>query len=141
MLKEIPDIKDGDIIRFHNDNIRDWVAIHYTHLHDDTSFYEKYRKNIKNHTGYYLFGSLNTNYSDVLNPDSYNKYKGQLEIGHFNNICIVGNITNIKNQKEYNDKERITCKHLFNGDCNKKIHYINPKHFYFEPCFYGRDNN
>lgn len=99
---ELPKIENGTIVRFKNDDTRDWVCIHHTKC--DMSFREKCRKNVKDHTGFYLFGGLWGD-GDPLTGDPYGKCKEQLKIGMFNALSIVGHIS--KDLEAYKTNGRI----------------------------------
>lgn len=98
------EIKNGDIVRLHSDDTRDWVAIYHTNC--DMSKREKFNKNIKDHTGFYLFGGLWYD-GDVLTDKPYGKCAGQLRRGAWNNITVVGNIANKEDLEKYKRNERI----------------------------------
>lgn len=99
------EINNGDIIRFDNDKCRDYVAIHYSNIVDIGS-YEKFNKNIKDHTGFYLFGMC-LGEGDALTDRPYCEYAGMLKRGMFNNMKIVGNISNKSDYIQYKKTERI----------------------------------
>lgn len=96
------EIHNGDIIRLKNDPTRDWVAISHKNCN------MKYNKNIKDNTGYFLFGGLW--YEDeggYLTDKAYGKCIGGLTRGMFNNIEVVGNISNKNDYQSYKKNERI----------------------------------
>lgn len=98
-------ITNGSIIRLKNDNTRDWVCIHYTNC--NMSHRAKFNKNIKNHTGYYLFGGL-WNEGNALTDKPYCKCIERLEKGMLNNIdSIVGHISNNSDYAKYKEFERL----------------------------------
>lgn len=99
------EINNGDIIRFDNDKCRDWVAIHYSRI-TDIGGYERYNKNIKDHTGFYLFGMC-LGEGDALTNEPYCKCAGMLKRGMFANIQIVGNVQNKNDYLQYKRHERI----------------------------------
>ena len=98
------EIKNGDIIRFKNDNVRDWVALHYTC--GELRRREKFNKNVKDNTGYYLFGGLWYE-GNALTDKPYGKCKGMLKRGTFADIEIVGNISNRDYYLQYKKYEKI----------------------------------
>lgn len=98
------EIHNGDIIRLSSDNTRDWVAIYHTNC--DMSKREKFNKNVKDHTGFYLFGGLWYE-GDALTDKPYGKCIEQLRRGAWNNITIVGNIANKADFEKYKRDERI----------------------------------
>lgn len=84
------EINNGDIIQFKNENnSRYWVAIHHSKCNMDNR--EKFRRNIADHTGYYLFSGIWYE-GDILTDKPYGKCIEQLRKGMFPNIEIVGNI-------------------------------------------------
>lgn len=95
------EINNGDIIKFNNDNTRCWVAIHINNL--DKKFF-RINKNIKDNTEFYLFGGLWYE-GDCLTNIPYGKCIGILKRGMFNNISIVGNITNKTDYLKYKTNE------------------------------------
>lgn len=100
------EIKNGDIIRFKNDNTRDWVAIHHT-MCKNSNLLQSYNKNIKDNTGFYLFGGLWYE-GNPLTSNPYGKTLGHLKRGMFNNIvAIVGNISNKDDYYKYLKFEKI----------------------------------
>lgn len=98
------EIHNGDIIRFKNDISRDWVAIHYSKC--DSEDISRYRKHIKDNTGFYLFGGLWYD-GDVNTSKPYGKSNGQLKRGMFSNILVVGNINNKEDYGKYIKDERL----------------------------------
>lgn len=95
-------IFNGDIVRLDFDDTRDWVAIHHTKCKEVNA--EPYRKNIKDHTGFYLFSGL-WNEGDALSSEPYGKCKGMLKRGMFPHVQIVGNIS--KDYIQYRKNERL----------------------------------
>lgn len=95
------EIKNGDIIKFNNDNVRCWVAIHISKL---DKFMFKINKNVKDNTEFYLFGGLWYE-GDCLTGEPYGKCVGNLRRGMFNNISIVGNIANKEDYLKYKTNE------------------------------------
>jgi hypothetical protein len=51
----LENIRNGDIIRFNNDNTRDWVVIHKSNCNKEILINSK---KSKDYTDYYLFGGL-----------------------------------------------------------------------------------
>lgn len=103
VMSEI-EIHNGDIIRFNNDTSRDWVAIHYSNC--DAENITRFNKNVKDNTGFYLFGGLW--YDGGANTSKpYGKSNGQLKRGMFGNIIIVGNINNKQDYEKYIKDERL----------------------------------
>ena len=98
------EIRNGDIIRLSSDNTRDWVAIHYTRC--DMRCREQYRKNVKDQTGFYLFGGLWYD-GDPMTDRPYGKCAGHLRRGMFANIVVVGNISNKTDLENYKRTERL----------------------------------
>lgn len=91
MKSEILQINNGDIIKLKNDDNRYWVAIYHTNCNMDNRV--KFRKNIADNTGYYLFSGIWYE-GDILTDKPYGKCIEQLKKGMFPNISIVGNISN-----------------------------------------------
>ena len=98
------EVQNGDIIRFKNDNVRDWVALHYTC--GELRRREKFNKNVKDNTGYYLFGGLWYE-GNALTDKPYGKCMGILKRGMFADIEIVGNISNRDDYLQYKKCEKI----------------------------------
>lgn len=98
------EITNGDIIRFYSDNVRDWVAIHYTNCNDVLK--RKYNKNIKDQTGFYLFGFPLSD-GDASTDKPYCKYAGMLKRGMLPNMRIVGNINNKRDFENYKNFGKI----------------------------------
>lgn len=97
------EIHNGDIIKFNNDNCRYWIAIDKNKCND--KFIYKTNKNIKDDTGFYLFGGLWYE-GDPLTNAPYGKCKGKLKRGMFNNISIIGNIINNDDYIKYINSEK-----------------------------------
>lgn len=100
-------ITNGTIIRLKSDTNRDWVCIHYTNCNMANRL--KHNHNNKNHTGFYLFGGLWYEIEgSKLTDMAYGKCIERLERGMFNNIEIVGHISNKKDYEQYLANERLT---------------------------------
>lgn len=94
------EIHNGDIIRFNNDRVRDWIAIESVRCHN------KELKKKKDKRCFYLFGGLWYD-GDATTDKPYGKCAGMLESGMLNNITIVGNINNKEDYDKYLKKERL----------------------------------
>lgn len=100
---DFSEITNGSIIRLKNDETRDWVCIHHSKC--NTASRVRVRKNVKNQTGYYLFGGPWYE-GDPLTDKPYGKCIEHLEKGMKNNIVgIVGHITT--DYETYKESERI----------------------------------
>lgn len=97
------EIRNGDIIRLSSDETRDWVAIHYTKCEKEK---QRFNRNIKDNTGYYLFGGLWYN-GNALTSEPYGKCAGMLKRGMFAHITIVGNISNPTDYRRYIANEKV----------------------------------
>lgn len=83
-------IRHGDIVWLKKDIYRPyWVAFHHSRCHNLE--YDRFRKHIKDHTGFYLLSALQEG-SYPFSDTSYNKCMGMLKRGMFAHIEIVGNI-------------------------------------------------
>lgn len=98
------EIKNGDIIRLSHDKLRDWVAIHHSRCYSESI--EKYNKNVKDNTGYYLFSGLWYE-GDASTNKPYGKCIGQLKRGMFADISVVGSIYNKDDYERYKRHERL----------------------------------
>jgi hypothetical protein len=81
-------IKHGDIIEFKNSG-EQWICLHHSTI--DMSEMERYRPNVKDHTGFYLFRGLWYE-GNLLTDKPYGKCRGQLRVGNFPDIKVVGNL-------------------------------------------------
>lgn len=99
------EIKNGDIIRLRNDNYRDLVAIHWTKC--DNKWNYRPRKGVKDDTGFILVGEIVHETGDALTSIPYEYCIGKLTRGMFNNIEIVGNMSNKEDYFKYKHSERI----------------------------------
>lgn len=97
------EIRNGDIIRLSSDETRDWVAIHCTKCE---KHYQRFNRNIKDNTGYYLFGGLWYS-GNALTSEPYGKCAGMLKRGMFAHITIVGNISNSSDYHKYIANEKV----------------------------------
>lgn len=97
------EIRNGDIIRLSSDETRDWIAIHYTKSEKQ---YQRFNHNIKDNTGYYLFGGL-WHSGNILTSEPYGKCAGMLKRGMFAHITIVGNISNSTDYRRYIANEKV----------------------------------
>lgn len=99
-------ISNGSIIRLkHKKGVgRDWICIHYTKI--NKPLWPPYRKNIKNHSGYYLLGGP-WYPGDLFTSDPYGKTWGMLEMGMLPDIEIVGHLSNKEDLEKYKLNEKV----------------------------------
>lgn len=105
---ELEDLQNGVIVRCTNNsarnkNERDWVLIHISYINSNSCI-EKYRKHIKNHTGYYMMGGPWYE-GNLLTNEPYGKTNGQLHRGELNQYIKVGDIS--KDYIKYKKDERL----------------------------------
>lgn len=88
MAFDFSKVENGTIVSISG---RQWVCIHHSKC--DMALRDKFRKNIKDHTGFYLFGGLWYE-GDPLTDKPYGKCREQLKRGMLPEIeGIVGHIS------------------------------------------------
>lgn len=99
-VREVMEIKNGDIIRLKNDKTRDWVAI------EPKKCFNKFLKKKKNKNYFHLFGGLWYN-GDATTDKPYGKYAGILDDSMIQDVTVVGNIENKEDYEKYKETERL----------------------------------
>lgn len=80
--------KHGDVILYKNNH---WILLHFSCI--DMSQRETFRKNVKDHTGLYMFSGLWYE-GNRLTDKPYGKCLEQLKVGMYPDILLVGNVAN-----------------------------------------------
>lgn len=81
----------GVVIRFKNDEVRDWILIHQDDCGELSIPFSRSRSS--NYLPFMILGGLWYE-GDPLTSKPYGKIAGQLTMGALNNIIIVGDINN-----------------------------------------------